>query len=157
MKARILMLFCILCLAVLIILGSCATMKSPDKMTYERFVGTWANKNYEQTGGFNTEVSYHHAKYIVNPDGTFMWHEYLDQTGLTAVGTYTVEKRWKDADGNNLYHVKVYEVLNQVTLYELWKIDKYASVWECNSSNIDYPDEIDPSDYHSDYRIFYRY
>ena len=63
--------FFILFLVVLIILESCATMKSPDKMTYERFCGTWANKDYEPTAGMMADVSYHYAKYIVNPDGTF--------------------------------------------------------------------------------------
>ena len=157
MKTKTMMFFCILCLAVLIILGSCATSQNPNKMVFERFCGTWANKDYEPTAGMMADVSYHYAKYIVNPDGTFLWYKYLDETERTAVGTYTVEKRWKDADGNNFYHVKVFEVLNQVTLYELWKIDKYASVWECNSTNIDYPDAIDPKDKHTDYRIFYRY
>ena len=128
MKMKTLMLFCILCLVVLIILGSCATMKSPDKMTYERFCGTWANKDYEPTAGFKPGVAFHYAKYIVNPDGTFLWYNYLDDAGLTAVGTYTVEKRWKDANSNSFYHVKVYEPLNDVTLYELWEIDKYNSV-----------------------------
>ena len=132
-------------------------MKSPDKLTYERFCGTWGNKNYEPAAGYKTEVSFKYAKYIVNPDGTFLWYEYIDETGPMAVGTYIVEKRWKDANGNSFYHVKVYEPLNDVTLYELWKVDKYNSVWECDSSNIDYPDEIDPSDYHTVYRIFYRY
>ena len=157
MKARTFVSIIILVVVVLFVIGNCATTNNPDKMVFERFCGTWANKNYEPTAGFKTEVSYHFAKYIVNPDGTFLWYHYLDQTGLTAVGTYIVEKRWKDVDGNSFYHVKVYEPLNNVTLYELWKIDKYASVWECNSSNIRYLDAIDPSDFHTVYRIFYRY
>ncbi len=86
-----------------------------------------------------------------------MWYGYLAETTLPQAGTYTVEKRWKDADGNNFYHVQVYEVVNMVTLYELWKINKYNSDWECNSSNIDYPDSINPSDFHTEYRIYYHY
>ena len=158
MKTRTFVSIMILVLAVLVIAGSCATMKSPDKMTYERFCGTWANKDYEPKAGLSTEItSYRFMKYIINPDGTLIWYQYLDGAGPTPVGSYTVEKRWRDANGNSYYHVKVYEVLASMFAYELWKIDKYNLVWECNSSNIDYPDKIDPSDLHSQYRIFYRY
>jgi hypothetical protein len=154
MKTRTLALILILILAVLIIAGSCATTSNPDKMVLERFCGTWANQGYETTPD---EPMKPQAKYIINQDGTFVWYQYLVQTGPTGVGTYTVEKRWKDAVGNNLYHVKVYEVIAEVTQYELWKIDKYASVWERNMSSIDYPDAIDPTDKQSYYRIYYRY
>jgi hypothetical protein len=157
MKTRMLASILILVLAVLITAGSCATMKSPDKMTCERFCGTWANKEYEPIAGYKPGVTFTFAKYIVNPDGTLLWYPYLDDAGPTAVGRYTVEKRWRDAIGNSLYYVKVYEFQNTMYLYELWKIDKHNMVWECNSSNIDYPDKIDPSDWHTSYRIFYRY
>ena len=154
MKTKMLVLFSILCLVVLIILGSCATMKSPDKLTYERFCGTWANKDYEPKPGFIAPLF---AKRIVNPDGTFLGYPYLIQTEPARVGLYTVEKRWTDSDGNSWYHSKTYWPIEATIQYELWKVDKYNAVLEINWSNIDYPTAIDPKDMHSDYSIYYRY
>ena len=154
MKTKKVTLFCILCLTVLIVLGSCATMKSPDKLTYERFCGTWANQDYESEPGVTKPSA---AKWIINPDGTFVGYEYLNQTGFGWIGTYTVEKRWIDTEGNYFYHVKIYKVLQQGTQYELWRLDKSSSYFEVNWSNLDYPSKIDPKDWHSTYSIFYRY
>ena len=65
MKTRTLMFFSILCLAALIVIGSCATTQNPDKMVFERFCGTWANENYSRVSDLG-------AKWIYNPDGTFL-------------------------------------------------------------------------------------
>ena len=154
MKTRTLMFFCILCLAALIVIGSCATTQNPDKMVFERFCGTWANEAYEKEPG-SSEPSL--AKWIINPDGTFTGYDYLIETGPTVFGSYIVEKRWTDSGGNSLYHVKVYVVIIDGTRYELWRIDKYNAVWEVQWSNIDYPAKIDPKDNHSNYHIHYRF
>ena len=148
MKIKILLLFSIQCLAILIIFGSCASSQNPDDLVLERFCGTWANQEYEDRS---------RAKYIINPDETLVWYTSVARTGPAAVGTYTVEKRWRDADGNSFYHVKVYKLLADLTQFELWRIDKYTSIWEQQYSQNDYPEAIDPKDKHSDYRIYYRY
>jgi len=155
MKTKTLVLFGILCLAALIILGSCVTTTNPDKLVFERFCGTWANQDYETTP--EEPAKDYIAKYIINSDGTAVGYRHLVQTGPTSVALYTVEKRWKDTDGNSFYHVKVYKPLDYVTQYEIWKIDKYTSVWELNFSSVDYPEAIDPKDKHSEYHIYYRY
>ena len=155
MKTRTLISGCILCVVVLIILGSCATTQNPDKMVFERFCGTWANEAYEPEPGLTKPWP---AKLILNPDGTFVGYQYLIQTGPTTVGSYTVEKRWTDSNGNSWYHVKVtWPTESGTTQYELWKIDMYNSVLEVNWSNIDYPAAIDPKDMHSVYIRLYRY
>ena len=154
MKTKTLVLFSILCLTALIILGSCATMKSPDRMTYERFCGIWANQDYEPKPGVMGPTA---AKWILNPDGTMVGYEYLNQTGPTWIKSYTVEKRWNDTEGNHFYHVKAYDVLHQVTQYELWRLDRYNAVLEVQYIYDDYPAKIDPKDMHSDYLIYYRY
>ena len=148
MKTRTLILFYFLCFSASLVVGSCATSQNPDNLVLNKFCGTWANQEYEDRS---------RAKYIINPDETLVWYTSVSRTGPAAVGTYTVEKRWKDADGNSYYHVKVYKLLNDLTQYELWKIDKYTSIWEQQYSQIDYPEAIDPKDKHSDYRIYYRY
>ena len=153
MKTKTLLLYCILCLSVLIILGRCATMKSPDKLTYERFCGIWVNKDYEPGPG-STSTG---GKLTINPDGTWQSHLYILGWGPTNVGFYTVEKRWTDTDSNSYYHVILYNPIDFYTRYELWRIDKYNAVFELNYSNIDYPDAIDPTDKHSSYRIYYRF
>jgi hypothetical protein len=153
MKTRTFIFGCILWVVILLVLGSCATMPNPDKMVYEKFCGTWANQDYEPKPGIYTP----YAKVIIDPYGTIIKYLRLNQAGLTFVGTYIVEKRWKDSFGNNFYHVKTFYLENNSTWYELWKIDKLNAVFEFNYSNIDYPDAINPKDMHSDYLIYYRY
>jgi len=154
MKIKTIVLHCISCLIVIIILGSCATMKSPDKLTYERFCGTWANENYQpKPAVLPVEV----AKWIINPEGTMVGYDILTETGPSWIFLYTVEKRWVDTEGNHFYHVKTYNVLHQVTQYELWKLDNYSAVLESQFHYKDYPDKIDPKDIQSSYRIYYRY
>jgi hypothetical protein len=128
-------------------------MKSPDKLTYERFCGIWVNKDYEPEPGESKPG----AKFTMNPDGTYIVYTFIMQSGPTGVGIYTVEKRWTDSDGNSYYHVKTWSHLTKVTQYELWRIDKYNSIFEFNFSNNEYPESIDPKDKHTTYRIYYRF
>jgi hypothetical protein len=153
MKAKTFTLLFILSSSVLIILGSCATMKSPDKLTYERFCGIWVNEDYEPKPGELKPF----AKFTMNPDGTYISYQFVMQSGPTGVGTYTVKKRWTDSDGNSYYLVKTWSHLSGVTNYELWRIDKYNSIFEFNYSNNEYPEAIDPKAKHSTYRIYYRF
>ena len=81
MKTRTFVLILILVIAVMVIAGSCATIKSPDKMVYERFCETRAKEDYEsEPRGASPS-----AKIIMNPDGTSVAHHFLIQTGPTAV------------------------------------------------------------------------
>jgi len=153
MKAKTLMLFCVLSLLIFSILASCATMKSPDEMTYERFCGTWANSAYEKGAGDVTPA----AKLIYNPDGTWLRYQRIDYAGPAVFGYYTVEKRWTDSQGNSWYLFETNMTQTQRKFYNLSKLDKSNSVWEIQSSNIDYPTEINPEDWHTDYFIYYRY
>ena len=153
MKIKTWGLFGVLCLAILIILGSCATSQNPDKMVLERFCGTWANSAYVK----GTGDLFPAAKLIYNPDGTWLRYQRMDYAGPAVFGYYIVEKRWTDSVGNSWYHFETYMTQTQRTFYNLSKLDKYNSVWEIQSSNIDYPTEINPEDWHTDYFIYYRY
>ena len=151
MKTRNLVSILILVLAVMVIAGSCATMKSPDKMVYERFCGTWVNTEYEGK-------EYPAVKEIYNPDGTLTAYSHLHDTGTYGYAFYTVEKRWTDSEGNSWYHVKIkYPLVTTATVYQLCKLDKYNTILEYNYSGTKYPDAVDPKDKRSDYRIYYRY
>ena len=155
MKTRTLMLICILCVAILIILGSCATSQNPDNMVLERFCGTWVNPAYA-----GEDVLFG-AKWIFNPDGTFlMYGEMIDPgvLGSPGYGSYIVEKRWTDSEGKSWYNIKFDAALADFGVqYILCKLDKYNSVLEAAVSNIDYPVEIDRFDKHSTYIILYRF
>ena len=153
MKTRTLIAFFIICLAVSIFVGSCATTHNPDKMVLERFCGTWANPAYEHKPGEYTPV----AKIIINPDGTYLRYQRMDEAGVTGAGYYTVEKRWTDSEGNIYYHITLYLPYSQRTFYLLAKVDRFNMVWENQFSNIDYPTEINPKDWHTTYRVYYRY
>ena len=153
MKIKTWGLFDVLCLAILIILGSCATSQNPDKMVFERFCGTWANSAYEKGAGDLVPA----VKLIYNPDGTWLRYQRMDYAGPAVFGYYTVENRWTDSEGNSWYHLETYMTQTQRTFYNLSKLDKSNSVWEIQSSNIDYPTEINPEDWHTDYFIYYRY
>jgi hypothetical protein len=151
MKTRTLLSLLILVFAALIVVGSCATMKSPDKMVYERFCGTWVNTEYE---GKDSPA----VKEIYNPDGTCTTYSHLHETTTYSRGAYSVEKRWSDSEGNSWYHVKMtWPIEPMGTGYLLFKLDKYNSILEYNYSGTGYPTEVDPKDKHTSYRIYYRY
>ena len=155
MRLKRLIFICIFSMAVFFVLGSCTTMKSPEKMTYERFCGTWANTDYEPAIGMKSGAG---AKFIFNPDGTFVNYNFLDQAGPAAVGTFVVEKRWTDSSGNSFYNLKIYYYENDSTYYVLCKLKKQNAVFETSwSTTRSYPDSIDPKDWHSTYGIYYRY
>ena len=84
-------------------------------------------------------------------------YTYMNKTGPTTVALYNVNKRWNDPEGNSFYYVDVYLPIKEATRYELWRVDKYNSLWEVQWSNNDYPEKIDPKDLHSSYHIHYRY
>jgi len=152
MKTKTVMLFCILCLAALLILGSCATtMKTTEKMIYEKFCGTWVNTKYDG-------VSIPPVKLIFNPDGTWTSYWRLHESSSFGRGNYVVEKRWTDSEGYSWYHVMWTEPLfESLTAYMLFKLDKYNTILEYNYSGSEYPEEVGPKVKYSDYRIYYRY
>ena len=135
----------ILVLAVLVIVGSCATGKKAVKAPIESVYGAWANLDY------NTAP--HAAKCNVRPDGII---EVASHTELEYKkyddDTFTIVDSWMDSDGNKYYKVDLAHGTN--TWYELWRINETDSVFEWVWSQIEYPSEIDPN--HLNYRILYR-
>ena len=152
MKTRTFISISILVLAVMIITGSCATiMKTTEKMTYEKFCGTWVNTEYD--GKYEPPV-----KEIYNPDGTMTYYALLHDTSTWRRATSTFEKRWTDSESNSWYHVKGKTPLVPTeTWYFLFKLDKYNTILEYNYSGYAYPADVGPNVKYSDYRIYYRY
>ena len=144
MKTRTLVLILIIVLAVLIVIGSCATGGKAVKAPIESVYGAWANPDYNTTG--------QSAKLIYKPDGTYKEYSHTDITMGQGPYEYTIPESWIDSDGNKYYKVDL--VWGIETLYELWRINETDTVLELVFSNIDYPSEIDPN--HFNYRILYR-
>ena len=142
MKSSTLISVLILIMAVLGIIGSCATGKKAVKAPLEPFYGTWVNPDY------NAAAVY--AKKIFRPDGTYTDYSHTDVEIPDAQSTYTIIESWMDSDGKKYYKVErsIFEK------YSLYRLDETDSVLECVWSNVDYPSEIDPN--HFNYRIHYR-
>ena len=145
MKTKTLVSILILVLAVLIVIGSCATGKKAVKAPIESVYGTWANLDY------NTE--HRTAKFNIRPDGIIEMasHTELEYKQWDDI-KFTIIESWMDSDGNKYY--KVDDAHGIDTWYELWRINETDSVLEWVWSQIDYPSEIDPN--HLNYRILYR-
>ena len=142
MKARTLVSILILVLAVLIVIGSCATGEKAVKAPLEPFYGTWVNPDYNTTPKT--------AKLIYKPDGTFTGYSHTDITTYEEPYKYTMQESWMDSDGKKYYKVEAF-IFNK---YSLYRLDETDSVLERVWSNIDFPSEIDPN--HFNYRIYYR-
>ena len=145
MKTRTFVSILIFVLAVLIVVGSCATGKKAVKAPIESLYGTWENPDYN--------TSDKNAKAIIRPDGTSVEcsHTELPMHSCEE-GTFTIIESWMDSDGNKYYKVDLVRGIN--TWYELWRINETDSVFEWVWSQIEYPSEIDPN--HPNYRILYR-
>ena len=145
MKTRSLVSILILVLAVLFVIGSCATGKKAVKAPIESVYGAWANPDY------NTAP--HAAKFKTRPDGIIEAanHTELEYKQYLEV-TFTIVDSWMDSDGNKYYKVDIVRGIN--LSYELWRINETDSVFEYVWSEIEYPSEIDPN--HLNYRIHYR-
>ena len=145
MKTRAFVSILIFVLAVLIVVGSCATGKKAVKAPIESLYGTWENPDYN--------TSYKNAKAIIRPDGTSVEcsHTELPMHSCEE-GTFTIIESWMDSDGNKYYKVDYVRGIN--TWYELWRINETDTVHEVIYSNIDYPIEMDSEN--AAYLIYYR-
>jgi len=146
MKARTLVSILILVLAVVIVIGSCATGKKAVKAPIESVYGAWANLDYNTRSQF-------YAKCKVSPDGIIVGASHTEQEYHHFDNiSFTIIESWIDSDGNKYYKVDIVRGIQ--TWYELWRINETDSVWEYVWSEIEYPSEIDPN--HFNYRILYR-
>ena len=166
MKSRTLVICLILVLVLLIIVGSCASgknayVKYPDEELY----GTWINTEYKgSTVPFTIRV--------FNPDWTFeayrlglsVWEEDVEKTEEGWIpaehGTYKIEDKWMDTDGNAWYKIKM--AVGDVEDYEmgicgLIRLSDSNNTFEMSFAFMDYPAEIDPNNEQGYYRIRYRY
>ncbi len=147
MKTRTFVSILILILAVLIIAGSCAT----DKMTYVskeyEIFGTWVNLDYNNSSWAPKEVYY--------PDGRI--HTYSSDTGSDVISEdeFVITSRWIDTNGDIWYTMRTrFGAFKLLWWYRLCKISDLGKTVEFNSSQDNYPNELNPNG--GLYRIYYR-
>jgi len=135
MKTRTLVSILILILAVLIIVGSCATKRKAvsDEDFFEVWSGTWINTDY---GGDICQ------KIINYPDGTAEGFGILTSTIALFKKKITILDQWLDSKG---------------TIWYRGHCEDSGNTWEYIIASEDYPiEEWEPDKLEYGYRIMYR-
>jgi hypothetical protein len=150
MKTRTLVSILILILAVLIIVGSCATKRKAvsDEDFFEVWSGTWINTDY---GGDICQ------KIINYPDGTAEGFGILTSTIALFKKKITILDQWLDSKGTIWYrgHCEFSRPFGR-TRYEMGKISDSGNTWEYIIASEDYPiEEWEPDKFEYEYRIYY--
>ena len=146
MKNRSLVSILILVLAVLIIIGSCATGKKiisvDDAM--KDFEGVYVNTEYTGEGEGYT----HPQKKIITFDRKWEYWALATNTSPSWRGEYKVAESWKDSKGNTYCTVDASTYIYDNKTKELWKLDKSRKILEVNyqwTFHGKYPIKIDPN------------
>ena len=141
MKTRTIVSILILVLAVLIIVGSCATGKKAsvtERNLFKELSGTWVNTEY--TGKW---LGYE-QKLIVYPDGKFEYYLLTTDTNPLRQGyLLTITEVWTDSEGIIWYKATLEEAGGPY--YELGKISESGNTWETIGDAINNPTEWDTS------------
>ena len=144
MKTRTLVSILILVLAVLIVIGSCATGKKiisvDDAM--KQFEGVYVNTEYSGEGRTNPQ------KKVITSDGRIEDWALATNTNPSVKGEYKRAESWTDAKGNTYCTVDTRWYIQDVRTKELWKLDKSGKILEVNykvTVRGEYPKKIDPN------------
>jgi len=150
MKARTYVSIMILVLAVLIVVGSCAT----DKMAYiskdYEIYGTWINPD--------AKPIVQKAKIVIHPNGKMELYPTITSASF-GHNEFVITNKWIDSKGN-IWYTLIFdwgELYQQDTFdpdYVLCKISDSGKTLELSWTNTDYLKEIDPN--YTDYHILYR-
>jgi hypothetical protein len=112
----------LLVLAVLYVVGSCATkhMVISDEDFFELYSGTWVNPDYR----WDT------AKRVIKPDST--WEHYIDVDKQTyaCYGHDTIMEKWTDSEGNIWYKALWECIPHQLKGYVYGKISESGNIHE---------------------------
>jgi hypothetical protein len=143
MKTRTFVSILILVLAVLIVVGSCATGKKAqmsEEDLIKKLRGTWVNEDY------NGVMAQWPAKCVVMSDGTYDAFAESSDTDRMGYGEYkAIVDTWTDPEGNFFYKATFKEHWTTTVLYQLGMISNSGTEWEFVFSGIDFPPEIDPN------------
>ena len=147
MKARTYVSIMILVLAVLIVVGSCAT----DKMAYiskdYEIYGTWVNPD--------AKPIVQKAKIVIHPNGKMELYPTITSASF-GHNEFVITNKWADSEGNIWYSI-IFKVGTALDWwYMLNKMSNSGKTLEWSFSPADYPEVVDPKDSHYTYWIFYR-
>ena len=142
MKARTFVSILILVLAVMVIAGSCATMKQAISIddAMKEFAGVYVNTEYD--GNRKTQPQ----KYVVTSDGKIEDWALATNERASWKGEYVIVESWVDSEGN-IYCTVDTKYYTGSTTKELWKLDKTRSTFEEQfklGRGGEYPTKIDP-------------
>ena len=154
MKTRTFVSILILVLAVLIVVGSCATgKKAYVAKEDEELFGTWINPDYGQAQKA--------VKYIYKSDGVVRAYNAATSTEEFWSAKCTITDKWIDAEGNIWYKWLMTEakggaISDTAEYYFLGKISSSGRVLEQSFSSYEYPTDVNPDSLKYDYFIYYR-
>jgi len=137
MKTRTFVSILILALAVLVIIGSCATKKQAYiPKPNEELYGIWVNIDYH---GFSRP-----QKFVQYDWGYTERFDLVTDKTVTTRGTFNIKEKWAGFEGNTWYKVTwQYRGFPGVTIFFLIKINEIEGSWEEVWSYKGFPTESD--------------
>jgi hypothetical protein len=161
MKKHVTILGTLVCLLILVLLGSCAPGKYTLKANEELY-GTWINKSY--SGEFGPPDKVHPQKEVIDSNGYHVFR-FVDDAAQFFEGAETITSKWTDSEGNIWYKTyesawsNINEGKSEVPHF-LYKLSKSATVRESVHAIRDtytpsaFPTKIEPND--SSYLVYTR-
>ena len=145
MKTRTFASILILVLAVLIVVGSCATKEMAYISKEYEIYGTWVNPDAKPV--------LQHGKYVIHPNGKMEVYDTITSIPFFPV-EFDITNKWIDSTGDIWYTLilDVGEISGR--RYVLAKISDPGKTLELSQTNSDYLKEIDPK--YTEYHIVYR-
>ena len=152
MKTRTFVSIVILVLAVLVIIGSCATKRKAiaEEDFFKTWSGTWINTELKGATGFEQKI-------ITYPDGTWKNYTLAIDTSTQCEGVNTFTAMETDSEGN-IWYISKWKCLSHGTeTFQTGKISDSGKTFEfiLNYKALDI-EEWDPEDIRYTYRIYYR-
>ncbi len=147
MKTRTLVSIFILVLAVLVIIGSCATDQIKHISKDYEIYGTWVNPDYNEL--------FSEAKLAFSPDGNLRFYGKDISTDYEKA-EFIITNKWFDSKGNVWYTYRYKLLFQSIWVYVLVKISDSGKTLEFAEAGSDYPTEINPENTTYRYQILYR-
>ena len=126
----------------IVLLGARAQEKYVPKADEELY-GTWTNEEYSGL------TSYQPQKEVDTAD-RYGWYHMISDSVPYEEGTYEVDRKWTDAEGNIWYRILCTAKTGTWKDYKgqwLIELSKSATVWECTWSLYSPSQEVNPENY----------
>jgi hypothetical protein len=147
MKTRTLLMTAVLLTVVMVVIAGGSKTNIPTDEAIEVLSGSWVNQDYDTA---YMKV----GRLKMNLNGTISIYERTTSDYPVRTGNFTIDKAWKDPQGNILCNITVTDIAKLE--YRLVKKSNSGDTLEYVTSHTgydDYPKEIDPNN--AWYNIFY--